>query len=106
MPQVEFAQTPAEARGVQQLRQRHAPAAVDDVGRRLQHQIAQQVGDDVEFLRIRVQPVRVLARELRDFRLRSAGADAQVAAILRRQKVRDLAFDDAQAVARADRGRG
>ena len=39
-----YAQTAAQARGMQQLRQRAAPAARDDVGRGLKYQVAQYVG--------------------------------------------------------------
>ena len=63
------------ARTAQQFRQRREPAAGGDVRRRLQHQIAQHVGDHVEPLAVGGKPRGIARRELRDFLFGLAGAD-------------------------------
>ncbi len=95
---IELAEAPADFRGAQHLRQRDAPAAFHDVGRRLEHELAEHVRDDFEPLGVRVEPIRILARELRDFLFRAPRADGEIPPVLRRQEVRDFALDDLQAV--------
>ncbi len=98
--QIQFRDALALARAAQQFRQRRKPSAGRDVRRRLQHQIAQHVGDDVQPFAIRRQALRIARRELCDLLCGYARADLQIAGLVQRQEVGQLAFDDAQTMTR------
>ena len=69
-----------------------------DVRRRFQHERAQHVGDRLEPRLIGVEPVGIARGKLRDLLARAPAADFEIAPVIERQEIRDLALDDAQAV--------
>jgi hypothetical protein len=85
---------------VQQFRQGRQPAAGRDVRRRLEHEIAQHVGDALEPLPISREPRGIARREFRDLLFGLSGAHFQVLVRIQRQEVRESALDDAQSVPR------
>jgi hypothetical protein len=87
-------------RTTQQFGQRVAPAAGRHVGRCLKHEVAQHIGDRLEARAIVIQALRIAGGKLRDFPRGVAGADLQIGGLIQGKKIRQLALDDAQAVAR------
>ena len=96
--QRQLAHAVAEAAGLEQLGQRGQPAALDAVRRRLQHQFAQQVGRAVQVAVVVVQAPGVALGEPGHFKSGPAGANLQVAAVVKRQEIGKRALDDAQAM--------
>src|SRR5262249_40154669 len=97
---VEFSKTTAQTPCPEELWQSRPPIALHDVRRRLQHEIAEQIGYDLEPITIRVQAFRIPLGKLGDFLVRVAAAAPQVAAVLGGQEIRDQALDDPQPMLR------
>ncbi len=95
---LELREALADFHRVQPFRHRDTPTAFDDVRRRFEDDIAQQIGDDIQMLPIGIERLRIFARELRDFCLRAAGADRQIASVIGEQKFEQLALDDLESV--------
>ena len=70
-----------------------------DIRRRLEHEIAQHVGDRVEALRVGAEPRGIARREFRDLLRGFSGADLEELRVLQRQEVREPPLDHAQAMA-------
>ncbi len=83
---------------MQQLGKGRPPAAGHDIGGSLENQVPQQIGNGIQALAIRFQAPGVLRGELRDLGVSTPAAHRQVAAIVGRQKIRQLALHDTQPV--------
>ncbi len=66
----------------------------------MQHQIAQHVGDDVQTFAIRGQALGIARGKFRDLLGGYARAYLQIAGLVQRQEIGQLAFDDAQTMPR------
>ena len=73
-------------------------ATRDDVGRRLQHEVAQHIGDSIDLIRIFRIGCGILGGEFGDLGLSPAGPGEQIAAIGLRQEIRSAPLDDSQSV--------
>ncbi len=70
------------------------------LGRRLEHQVAQHVGNHIQAFAIGGKPAGVARGELRHFLLGFSRAYFQILIVVQGQEVGELALDDPQPVAR------
>ena len=86
----------------------HRADAAADVGRRLEHELAQHVGDAIEHRVVARQALGVARENLRDLglRRREPAADLEISAVGQRQEIRERPLDDREPVLARAAGRG
>ncbi len=80
------------------LGKRRAPVSLDDIGGCFQHEVPQQVGNDIELRAVAVQPFGISRGELRDFRFGATATGREISSVVGGQEVGQPALDDAQSM--------
>ena len=86
-----MAQAVAESAELDELAECCERMRIDDIRRRLEHERPQEIGERGKPQLVGREPLGVAAREFRHFSLRPTGPDLQIAAVVERQKVSELA---------------
>ena len=96
--EAEPAQPVGDTAGLDQLGDRRERMAFDDVRRRLERKRAQHIRDRFEPRLVGIEPFGIARGKLRHLLVGAPTAHFEIAPVIERQKIRDAALDDAQAM--------